>query len=32
MGFGLADHAVSVDVLKLQFPEYSSITFSNDGY
>ena len=32
MGFGLADHSVSVEVLKAKYPDYTSITFSNDGY
>jgi Janus/Ocnus family (Ocnus) len=32
MGFGLADHAVTVELLKAHYPSYTSITFSNDGY
>ncbi|KAF2358395.1 Janus [Trinorchestia longiramus] len=31
-GYGLADHAKSVEILKKKYPDYESITFSNDGY
>lgn len=31
-GFGRANHEVSVSLLKLNYPDYCSITFSNDGY
>lgn len=31
-GFGRANHEISVDLLKVRYPDYSSITFSNDGY
>jgi len=32
MGYGKADHSKAVDLLKKEFPSYSSITFSNEGY
>jgi phosphohistidine phosphatase len=31
-GYGLADHAITVEILKKKYPDYKSITFSNDGY
>ncbi|XP_075536854.1 14 kDa phosphohistidine phosphatase-like [Dermacentor variabilis] len=31
-GYGQADHSKAVEVLKRNFPEYKSITWSNDGY
>ncbi|KAA0193494.1 hypothetical protein HAZT_HAZT009670 [Hyalella azteca] len=31
-GYGLADHALTVEILKKKYPDYESITFSNDGY
>ena len=31
-GFGRPDHAITVDILKKVYPEYKSITFTNDGY
>ena len=31
-GFGRADHAITVDLLKKHYKDYTSITFSNDGY
>ncbi|CAH1272627.1 PHPT1 [Branchiostoma lanceolatum] len=31
-GFGQADHSITVEKLKKQFPDYSSITFNNEGY
>ncbi len=31
-GYGRADHQIAVDALKLAYPHYTSITFSNDGY
>ncbi|KAK6046169.1 Janus/Ocnus family protein [Cooperia oncophora] len=30
-GYGPADHSVTVDILKKQYPDYD-ISFSNDGY
>ncbi|EYC25582.1 hypothetical protein Y032_0011g1286 [Ancylostoma ceylanicum] len=30
-GYGQADHAVTVDILKKRYPDYN-ITFSNEGY
>ncbi|EDO34648.1 predicted protein [Nematostella vectensis] len=32
MGFGRADHKISVAKLKAVYPNYTEITFSNDGY
>lgn len=32
MGFGRADHSLTVGLLKAKYPDYSSITFSNEGY
>ncbi|XP_078606475.1 14 kDa phosphohistidine phosphatase-like isoform X1 [Branchiostoma floridae x Branchiostoma japonicum] len=32
MGFGQADHSITVEKLKKKFPDYSSITFNNEGY
>ncbi|CAF0966918.1 unnamed protein product, partial [Brachionus calyciflorus] len=32
LGFGLADHKISVELLKKKYPDYISITFSNEGY
>ncbi|KAJ8038480.1 14 kDa phosphohistidine phosphatase [Holothuria leucospilota] len=32
MGFGRADHSITVSLLKERYPSYSSITFSNEGY
>jgi len=32
MGYGRADHTKAVELLKRRYPDYSSITFSNDGY
>lgn len=31
-GYGLADHAKSVEILKRKYPDYDKITFSNEGY
>ena len=31
-GYGLADHAKSVELIKAKFPDYGKVTFSNDGY
>jgi len=31
-GFGLADHAKSAELIKKQYPDYSDITWSNEGY
>ena len=31
-GFGRANHQVSVDLLKLKYNDYNSITYSNEGY
>ncbi|CAH3024110.1 unnamed protein product [Porites evermanni] len=31
-GFGRADHSITVDKLKKAYPDYTSITFSNEGY
>uniref|UniRef100_A0A0P4WG92 Sex-regulated protein janus-A n=1 Tax=Scylla olivacea TaxID=85551 RepID=A0A0P4WG92_SCYOL len=31
-GFGRADHSVAVTLLKKKYPDYKSVTFSNDGY
>jgi len=31
-GYGLADHARSVELLKVHYPDYESITWSNEGY
>ncbi|KAI6651683.1 14 kDa phosphohistidine phosphatase-like [Oopsacas minuta] len=30
--YGRADHNITVSLLKKKFPEYTSITFSNEGY
>eukprot|EP00111_Clytia_hemisphaerica_P019977 TCONS_00058914-protein len=32
MGFGRADHTIAVKLLKESYPDYTSITYSNDGY
>jgi len=32
MGFGRADHSITVEKLKKAYPDYTSITFSNEGY
>jgi len=32
MGYGKADHTVAVDLLKKEYKDYNSITFSNEGY
>lgn len=32
VGFGRADHTITVGVLKDFYPDYSEITFSNEGY
>lgn len=32
MGFGQADHSITVDILKKRYPDYYSVTFSNEGY
>ncbi|RNA41290.1 14 kDa phosphohistidine phosphatase-like [Brachionus plicatilis] len=32
LGFGLADHKISVELLKEKFADYNSITFSNDEW
>ncbi|XP_022801865.1 14 kDa phosphohistidine phosphatase-like [Stylophora pistillata] len=32
MGFGRADHSITVKKLKKAYPDYESITFSNEGY
>lgn len=31
-GYGQADHSKAVEILKRNFPEYTSITWSNEGY
>ncbi|XP_046652644.1 14 kDa phosphohistidine phosphatase-like isoform X2 [Daphnia pulicaria] len=31
-GFGLADHAVTTELLKARYPDYESITWTNEGY
>ena len=31
-GFGLADHAQTVELLKSRYPDYASITWANEGY
>uniref|UniRef100_A0A0K0EEC1 Sex-regulated protein janus-B n=1 Tax=Strongyloides stercoralis TaxID=6248 RepID=A0A0K0EEC1_STRER len=31
VGYGKADHQISVDILKKEYPDYN-ITFSNEGY
>ncbi|XP_013388841.1 14 kDa phosphohistidine phosphatase [Lingula anatina] len=31
-GYGRADHSISAGILKKNFPSYTSITWSNDGY
>nr|CAH0105407.1 unnamed protein product [Daphnia galeata] len=31
-GFGLADHAVTTELLKTRYPDYESITWTNEGY
>ena len=31
-GYGRADHSVTVELLKEQYPDYDKITFSNEGY
>ena len=31
-GFGRPDHEISVSLIKTKYPNYQSITFSNDGY
>ena len=31
-GFGRADHQKTIEILKKSYPQYDSITFSNDGY
>uniref|UniRef100_A0A646QD68 Sex-regulated protein janus-A n=1 Tax=Hemiscolopendra marginata TaxID=943146 RepID=A0A646QD68_9MYRI len=31
-GYGKADHAVTTEILKKKYPDYGSITWSNDGY
>lgn len=31
-GYGKADHSITVELLKKKYPDYASITFSNDGY
>ncbi len=31
-GFGRADHAISVELLKQSYPNYEKIHFSNEGY
>ncbi|XP_045108675.1 14 kDa phosphohistidine phosphatase-like [Portunus trituberculatus] len=31
-GFGRADHSVAVTLLKKKYPDYKTITYSNDGY
>ncbi|XP_015764829.1 PREDICTED: 14 kDa phosphohistidine phosphatase-like [Acropora digitifera] len=32
MGYGRADHSITVEKLKKTYPDYTSITFSNEGY
>ncbi|XP_071509453.1 14 kDa phosphohistidine phosphatase-like [Diadema antillarum] len=32
MGFGQADHRITVEILKKRFPHYSKISYSNEGY
>ncbi|XP_045596226.1 14 kDa phosphohistidine phosphatase isoform X2 [Procambarus clarkii] len=31
-GYGRADHSITVDLLKVKYPDYDQIKFSNDGY
>lgn len=31
-GYGQADHSKTVEILKRNFPDYKSITWSNEGY
>lgn len=31
-GYGQADHSKAVEILKRNFPDYKSITWSNEGY
>ena len=31
-GFGRADHSITDEKLKTAYPDYESITFSNEGY
>ena len=31
-GFGRAEHEISVSLIKEKYPDYQSITFSNEGY
>ncbi|PIK36301.1 hypothetical protein BSL78_26868 [Apostichopus japonicus] len=32
VGFGKADHSITVGLLKSRYPDYTSITFSDEGY
>ncbi|XP_002736797.1 14 kDa phosphohistidine phosphatase-like [Saccoglossus kowalevskii] len=32
IGYGKADHSITVDLLKRKYPDYESITFTNEGY
>eukprot|EP00795_Rhopilema_esculentum_P010757 gene10757-19545_t len=32
MGFGKADHEITVQLLKKSYPTYNNISFSNEGY
>ncbi|WP_411017647.1 hypothetical protein, partial [Salmonella sp. s51090] len=32
MGYGQADHSITVEKLKAKYRDYTSITFSNEGY
>ncbi|XP_077986817.1 14 kDa phosphohistidine phosphatase-like [Glandiceps talaboti] len=32
MGYGKADHSITVKILKEQYPNYQKITFSDEGY
>ncbi|XP_033119527.1 14 kDa phosphohistidine phosphatase-like [Anneissia japonica] len=32
VGFGKADHAITVGLLKKKYPDYDSITWNNEGY
>ncbi|XP_071802690.1 14 kDa phosphohistidine phosphatase-like [Asterias amurensis] len=32
MGYGQANHSITVEKLKAKYPDYTSITFNNEGY
>nr|XP_047135643.1 sex-regulated protein janus-A isoform X1 [Hydra vulgaris] len=32
VGFGRADHSIAVELLKLKFPHYTKISYTNEGY